>query len=224
MHIQEASYALRASSPTVAAEELRLIKDLRDTKQIINFPKDLLINDVISFAKGEELKSPFIANVIDLDKEFSTSDDTTERKKVLDETDDHNAKFLKETTDGKENDKAIALEEFDNKKPSFEDFYERKIEQRIFATVERVERETNSEGLVQKCKELGMRRMINIPSIALAEGASLSYQDARIFEELSEKQKKRLGDANDRLLMCSSRMIKILRFGLNESLIRGSKS
>jgi hypothetical protein len=197
MHLQEAAYALRASSPEVAKNELQLIKDLMDTKQVINFPRDLLINDVISYAKGESPKSPFIPNTLDLEQEFSTTEDTEERMRVLKETDKHNADFLRVTTDAKANDKTYVLGEFDGKRPSFEDFYQKKIEERIVATVQRVEDETKSEGLLEACKERGIGGMIDIKSIALAEGAGLSYQYARVFDKLSEKQTKRLGDASD---------------------------
>jgi len=197
MHLQEAAYALRASSPDVAKSELQLIRDLTDTKQVINFPRDLLINDVISYAKGEDTQSPFIPNTLDLEQLFSTTGDIEERRRLLDETDNDNANFLAVTTDAKDNDKAYALQEFDGKKPSFEEFYKKKVEERIVATVKRVEEETKSEGLLDACKEKGIGGMIDIKSIALAEGASLSYQYARVFNELSEKQKKRVGDASD---------------------------
>ena len=197
MNLQEASYALRAASPTVAEDELQLINSLMDTKQLINFPGDLLINDVISYAMGENPGSPFIPNTLDLEQLFSATEDIEERKRILDETDKHNADFLAVTTDGKANDKAYALGEFDGKKPSFEDFYQKKIEERIVATVQRVEDETKSEGLLDACKERGIGGMIKIKSIALAEGASLSYQYARVFDEFSEKKKRRIGDASD---------------------------
>ncbi len=197
MHLQEASYALRASSPSVAKEELQLIRGLLDTSQIIKFPRDLLIDDVISYAAGQETPPSRIPNPLDLDELFSADGNIEERKKVLDETDAHSADFLKATTNAKANDRAYVIEEFGGKQPTFQDFYNKKIVERILETVQRVEQETKQDWVLTACKEQGLEAMLKIKSMALAEGASLSYQYARIFDEMSEKKRKRLGDPGD---------------------------
>ena len=197
MHLQEASYALRASSPSVAQDELRLIKDLMHTNEIIKFPSDLLKDDVVAYAEGRNLSSPLIPNRLNLDQLFSSDGDIAERKKILDDTDTYNANFLTVTTTAKANDREYVMTKFGGKQPTFEEFYKKKITDRIEGLVRRTEEETKRKDLLQACKEKTLEAMLKIPSVALAEGVSLSYQYARIFEEMSEKKKKRLGDPGD---------------------------
>lgn len=164
---------------------------------MIKFPRDLLIDDVISYARYEETSSSLMSNPLDLDELFSAAGDVEERKKVLDDTNAHNANFLTVTTNAKANDRAYVMKEFGDKQPTFQDFYNKKIVERILGTVQRVEEETKQDWVLTACQERGVEAMLNIKSVALAEGASLSYQYARIFDEMSEKKRKRLGDPGD---------------------------
>lgn len=197
MHLQEAAYVLRASSSEKAKEELKLIRDLMDTTQIIKPCGDLLISDVIAYAKGDGRSSPLIPFAYDLRELFRPDGDIEERKEALDETDKQNESLLQLFAEGKENDRAYILEEFGGKKPNFEEFFNKKINERILQTVQNVENRTASKGLVDACKMRGIEEMARIPSLLLAEGSSLSYQYARIFDEISEKKKKRRGDPSD---------------------------
>ena len=52
--------------------------------------------------------------------------------------------------------------------------------------VSRTEEETGRKGLLDACKSKGLEQMLQVP-----------YQYARIFEEMSEKKRKRLGDPGD---------------------------
>jgi hypothetical protein len=197
IHLQEASYALRASSPSVARDELRLIKQLMNTREIIKFPSDLLKDDITAYANGRELSFPLMPNPLNLDELFSPDGDIAERRKVLNDTDQSNSDFLIVTSDAKKNDREYVLNEFAGRKPAFEEFYQKKMYERIVGTVRQAEEETGREGLLEACKKRGIEGMLKIPSVALAEGISLSYQYARIFEEMSEKKRKRLGDPGD---------------------------
>lgn len=197
MHLQEASYALRALSPSVAQDELRLLKDLMNTREIIKFPSDLLKDDITAYSEGHELSSPLIANPLNLDELFSDKGDIAERKKVLDDTDQSNANFLTSTSNAKLNDLECVLAEFGGKQPTFEEFYNKKVVERVVGLISRAEEETGRKGLLDACKSKGLEQMLQVPSVALAEGTSLSYQYARIFEEMSEKKRKRLGDPGD---------------------------
>lgn len=197
MHLQEAAYALRAASPRVAAEELSLIQDLMDTTRIIKPSGDMLIDDIISYARGEALGSPLLPFTYKLEDLFSFGGDIEERMKALDDTDKQNHQFVELAEAAKDNDRAFVLQEFGGERPDFEEFFAQKIYQRIINTIDNVEKRTGSEGLVDACKSKGIEGMVRIPSLFLAEGVGLSYQYARIFDEISNKQKRRRGDPSD---------------------------
>jgi hypothetical protein len=197
MHLQEAAYALKAASPSVAQEELRLIRDLMDTKQIIKPAKVLLADDIMCYARGRELSSPLIPNHYDLDAIFSVGGDIADRVQALDETTEQNSEFLNVTTDAREDDRSLVESEFGGKKPTFEEFYDQRILPWIIRLVEKTQRATGKGWLLDACKERGIEGLLKVKSVALAEGISLSYQYARIFGEMSEKKKRRGGDPND---------------------------
>ncbi len=197
MHLQEAAYALKAKSPEIAQEELRLIQKMMHTKEVIKFPDDLLKDDILSYAQGAGPASPLELNNINLDSIFNDSGDIEEREKALDETTEHNAAFLEETTNANSNDRAIILAEFAGRQPSFSEFYDRNILQRIAGLVDRAEQETGLKGLSEACSKRGLEGLLDFKSIAMAGGASLSYQYARVFNEISEKRRDREGDASD---------------------------
>jgi hypothetical protein len=197
MHLQEAVYSLRAKSPQVAEEEKRLIHDLMYTEEIIKFPDDLLKDDILSYAQGGGPTHPLMPNTIDLDRLFSDSGDIEERRQALDETTDYNTEFLDETRGANSNDRPIVVADFGGKQPSFKDFYNKRIDRTVSELVERAEQETGQEGLFEICKKRGIGGLVEFKSIAMAAGASLSYQYARLFNEISQNRKAREGDASD---------------------------
>jgi hypothetical protein len=197
MHLQEAAYALRAALPNKAEDELRLIRDLMDTSQITKPCGNLLVDDVISYARGEASSSPLVPFNCNLEDLFRRDGDIDERMKALDDTDKQNRQFMELTDAFKSNDRAFVLQEFGGDKPGFEEFFSKKIHERMLGTILSVEKRTGSQGLVDACKRQGIEGMIRIQSLFLAEGVSLSYQYARIFDEISKKKKKRRGDPPD---------------------------
>ena len=94
MHLQEAAYALRAASPKVAEDELSLIQGLMDTSQILKPSGQLLIDDVISYARGEARSLPVIPFTYGLEELFKPDGDIEERLKALDDTDKQNRQFF----------------------------------------------------------------------------------------------------------------------------------
>jgi hypothetical protein len=197
MHLQEAAYALKAVSPTVAQDELRLIQGLMDTKRIIKPAKVLLADDIICYARGRELSSPLIPNPYDLDGLFRGGSDIADRVQALDETTEQNSEFLKVTTGAREDDRSFVEREFRGKKPAFKEFYEQRILRWITRLVEKTQKATGKGWLLDACKERGIEGLLKVKSVALAEGINLSYEYARIFGELSEKKRRRAGDPND---------------------------
>jgi hypothetical protein len=197
MHLQEAVSALNAPSPDVAQEELQLILDLMETRQILKFPNDLLTHDIFSYARRESSSWPLVRNYHDLDELFSHGGDVDKRKEALAETVQQNEDFLTATTNATDNDREFVLEEFGGQKPTFEDFYAKKVPERILGLIEGAQRYTRKGWLIKACKERGIDGMLKVSSIAVAAGASLSYQYARIFSEISRREDKRRGDAPD---------------------------
>src|SRR5215471_3536828 len=121
MQIQEAAFALNAPSAEIAQEELRQIRELLYQEQIIKFPKDLLCEDILSYARGNGPTNPLMQNNLDLDGLFSPKGDIEERKQALADTAKQAAEFSRTTSAANENDREIILSEFENAQPTFED-------------------------------------------------------------------------------------------------------
>jgi hypothetical protein len=194
MQIQEAAFALNADSITVAEEELALIRELLYQRQVIKFPKDLLFENIINYAYGAEPAYPLMPNTLDLDGLFSPAGDIDERKQALSDTKKQEADFLDAGSQANENDRELILAEFGGVKPSFEDFYEAKIVPHLRELVERFERHSGGTGFVAACEARGFEGMLEFRPLAIAGGAAVSYQHARVF---SEKKKGRSGDPPD---------------------------
>jgi hypothetical protein len=197
MQIQEAAYALNSPSETVAQEELKLIRDLLYQKEMIKFPNDLLCENVINYAQGKGPPAALTPNIIDLDGLFSSKGDIEERKQALANTRKQEAEFLDIATGANDNDREIILAEFQNVQPNFEEFYQAKIIPRLTGLVKKAEEHCGLNGLLAACEKRGIEGMMNFRTLAIAEGASLSYQYARVFGELREKEKHRKGDSPD---------------------------
>ena len=197
MQIQEAAYALAAPSDKVAEEELTLIRGLLYQEEMIKFPRDLLFENISNFARGETQANPLTRNLIDLDALFSRHGDIDERKQALADTKKQDAEFLDVTTQGIGNDREIILREFQNTQPEFDDFYSARIVPRLRGLVKKAEVYSGQKGLLAACEKRGIEEMLEFRTIAIAEGASLSYEYSRLFGELSEKERKRKGDSPD---------------------------
>ena len=197
MHLQEASYVVRAASAKKANDELNLIQGLMDTTRIIKPCGQLLIDDVFALARGESPPSALMPLRYELSDLFRLDGDIEERKKALDDTDAHNEKLLNSFSEAAENDRALVLEEFGGKPPEFKEFFYRKIFMRMLTTIEKVEKQTSSIGLVDACKAQGIENMVRARSLFLADGVSLSYSHGRMFGGLKKKKQKRHGDPPD---------------------------
>lgn len=197
IQIQEAAYALNAPSAEVAQEELRLIRELLYQEQVIKFPKDLLCEDILSYAKGDGPTSPLMQNNLDLDGLFSPDGDIDERKQALADTAKQATEFSQTATAANENDRQIIVSDFGNAQPKFEDFYQERINLRLKELVQSAEKHIGEAGLLAACEKRGIEGMLEFRTLAIAQGANLSYQYARVFGELSEKERKRKGDPPD---------------------------
>jgi len=197
MQIQEAAFALNADSTQVAEEELALIRELLYQGEVIKFPKDLLLENIINYAYGAGSAYPLTPNTLDLDELFSPTGDVDERKQALSDTKKQEADFLDAGSQTNDNDRELILAEFGGATPSFEDFYEAKIVPHLRGLVESAERYSGGTGLVAACEERGIEGILEFRALAIAGGAALSYQFARVFQEFSEKKKRRSGDPPD---------------------------
>jgi hypothetical protein len=197
VQIQEAAYVLNAPSTQLAREELTFIRELLDQQEVIKFPNDLLVEDVVNFAKGNGPAYPLMPNTLDLEGLFSLEGDIEDRKQALADTTKQAAEFLEVAKVANDNDRAVILSEFENTQPKFETFYEAKIGPRLRGLVQRAEEHIGQDGLLAACENRGIEKMLEFRTLAIAEGASLSYQYARVFGELSEKERRRKGDPPD---------------------------
>jgi hypothetical protein len=194
MQLQEAAHALNAPSAEVAQEELNIIRELLYQDEVIKLPGDLLFENIVNFAYGVGPAYPLMPNTLDLDGLFSPSGDIEERKQALIDTRAKEAEFLDTGRKGNDNDREIILAEFGGAQPTFEAFYEAKIIPRLRELVISVERHSGRQGILSACEKRGIEGMLEFRTLAIAGGANLSYQYARVFRDFSEKKKRRGGD------------------------------
>jgi hypothetical protein len=215
MQIQEAAYALEAPSGKVAQEELSLIRELLYQERVIKFPKDLLFDDICNYANGTGLSDPLMPNDFDLDGLFTQNGDIEERKQALADTAREAGEFLEATTAANNHDREIILAEFGNVQPKFDEFYKARIIPRLIGVVESAERHSGRDGLAMACEKRRILEMLEFRSMAIAAGASISYQYARVFGELSEKERRKKGDSPDlkHALLCSAADILVTHDG-----------
>jgi hypothetical protein len=194
MQIQEAAYALNAGSANVAKEELDLLRELLWQDKVLKFPNDLLFENIVNYANGNGPADPLMDNNIDLDGLFNSDGDIEERRQTLAQTTKEDEEFSAKARVANVNDREVILAEFGNAKPSYEEFYKTRIEERLKGLVQGAEKHYQCEGLLAACENRGFGGMLEFPTLATAAGASISYQYARVFGELSEKESKRKGD------------------------------
>jgi hypothetical protein len=211
MQIQEAAYALNAPSEKVAQEELAWIRELLYQDEVIKFPRDLLFDDISNYAKGKGPAGALMRNTLDLDGLFSPKGDIKERKQALADTTRQAAEFLETAKKANDHDREIILRDFNNAKPEFTEFYEARIVPKLRGLVQGAERHSGQYGLLAACEKRGIEGMLEFRTLAVAAGVSLSYTYARVFGELSEKEKKRKGDPPDlaHALLSSSAQILV---------------
>ena len=197
IHLQETLPALKASTPNVAQEELKLIYELIDTTQLVRPYNDLLMGDIFTYAHGEKLQSPFVAHLISFDEFLSTAGGVNEQIKVIDETEVEKDTFTTLTRLAKDAYRDEIIKRFGNKQPTFEEFYGGLKMETIEKAITRTEHETKIQGLMENCKNRGLEEMLKIDSVCVYVGASLSYQYADIFGEIKAKKQRRLGDSAD---------------------------
>ena len=162
MQIQEAAYALNASSEKVAEEELKLIRELLYQEEMIKFPKDLLLENISNYAQNEGPAESLTRNLIDLDALFSPEDDIEELKQALADTKKQEAEFLEVTTKANDYDQEIILNEFQNTQPTFEEFYEAKIVPRLKGLVQKAEAHSGQGGCLPRAKHAEYERCWNL--------------------------------------------------------------
>ncbi|PYS92019.1 MAG: hypothetical protein DMF64_10710 [Acidobacteria bacterium] len=197
VQVQEAAYALNAPSAAAAKEELALIRSLLYQEEVILFPPELLFLNIVNYAKGDGPPYPLMPNTLDLDGMFSPTGDIAARKQALADTRTQEAAFHAAAANANAHDRAIILAEFGNAQPAFEDFYKAKIIARLRELVQNAESHSGQGGLLAACEARGLEGMLSFKTLAIASGASLSYQYARVFTEFSEKKRRREGDPPD---------------------------
>lgn len=193
LNLEEALCALQQSH-TQAIEELRLILELAEKGHLVKPPSMFLADVIRCYAQGDSLLEPFITldPVIQSNLQALVNPD----QKDIDDL----WRIVKETQKQKEdfvaamrqaNSKVLPrAKEFVRKcqgrPPEWQDYWVRLAERFAEGFAER-------QGLLDTCRDRGIKGLLEVRSVRMAVGASLSLA----FAETFEKRTPNMGDSRD---------------------------
>lgn len=195
LNLEEAVCGLKKSL-TQPIGELQLILELTEKWRIVKPPNMLLGEDIRCYAQGDSLLEPFIT----LDSVLNASlralanpnqKDLHELRLIVDETQKEKEKFragMREANAAVLPHAKEFLRNNQGRRPAWQDYWERLAEP--FA-----EGFADHQGLLDICRNRGIKGLLEMRSVQMAVGASLSLAYAETFEKRTPK----IGDSRDML-------------------------
>lgn len=168
-----------------AQKHIQFALALADPHQVVKQPKDLLTNDICAHVAPETAEGPFLSasrivtvqeNIQELLRDFSTKN-IARLLSIIRDAKNQSESFQS----GMQKGKAEFLPKYkklkaQGKKPSFEEFSARQVEEMAKAFTKRV-------GLLEACQEKGIPELLDKPSVKMAIGITLSHLYAQWFEK-----------------------------------------
>lgn len=188
LNIEETVSVLK-SNLALAIAELQLILELADWSKLVKPPDQLLRNDMSCYARGRAPSEPFVVDsVIQLGLRalqipsqqdiFELLDATREIRKQKEE-------FMAGMREARK--KVLAhVKELKGRRPNFDEYWERLAEKFAEGLAEH-------ESLLETCSKRGIKGLLDVRSMRLYVGASLSLAYAETFEGRTPK----IGDSRD---------------------------
>lgn len=185
----EETVPLLNSSPELAIAELKLILCLTDWQKLLKPPNLLLSDDIKSYARGEVPCQPFIEDsVIQLNlRAFlnPSQQGITELLEVVKVTQKQKEDFKARMTEAREG-VLFQAKKLKDLRTNFDNYWARLSDSFAEGLAEH-------EGVLDECKKRGILGLLEIKSVRLWAGASLSLTYGQTFEGRTPK----IGDSRD---------------------------
>ncbi len=164
------------SSVGIAKVEKQLLVDLTESKKVIKPPEELLRDDVLAYAKGQEMPSPFTLEFPDLEELLTPAmADLTDLLNVVNDTQAQKLYMQAEFKVAKNHDGEYFKTQQKGSKPSFKKYFDSHASEMVRDLADQL-------GILDACKNRGLGGMLEIKSVSLYVGVGLSYSYAQIFE------------------------------------------
>jgi len=193
LNLEEALCALE-QSPTQAIAELRLTLELVEKGRLVKPPSMLLCDDIRCYAQGDALLGPFIT----LDPAIQSNiralvnpdqKDIDDLRLIIKETQNQKKDFVVGMRQANAKVLPVAKEFLRNhqgRPPDWQDYWER-------LAVRFAEGFAEGQGLLDACRNRGIKGLLGVRSVRMAVGASVSLAYAETFEKRTPK----MGDSRD---------------------------
>ncbi len=190
LNIEEVTSAI-GPRPDLAVAELKLILDLADCDRLLKSQDQLIRDDIICYAQCEPMGEPFVTDSVILSNLQALRDpndhDVSELRVMVTEIREQKEEFMAGMREGRE--KLLPhVEKLDGWRPTFEEYWESLAEKFAEAFAGRAD---SLEG----CRKRGIKGLLDVRSVRLAVGASLSLTYSQTFEGRTPK----IGDSRDNL-------------------------
>jgi hypothetical protein len=164
--------------PEESIEKLKIIRRLAKRKRMINAHFEMAKNDVVAFAQGKALPSPFVSPpslLIDFLARPKSVDPKLFRR-VAEDTKAHIEEIRKRHGEYFSDDRQHADElKADNTQPSFEEYWNRH-------SLPGLEIIAEDCGVLEQCRNRGIENLLQLRSIRIGLFANLSMRYASTFE------------------------------------------
>lgn len=188
LNLEEVISALK-SRPDLAIAEINLILNLARWDRLLKGPDELVRDDIRCYARNEALSQPFV-----IDSEIISglqalrnlnNQDISELLVMAEEVQKQKEEFMAGMRRGRE-ELSSDVKKLHGWRPTFEEYWESLAEK--FA-----ERFADRADSLEGCRKRGIKGLLDVRSVRLAVGASLSLTYAQTFEGRTPK----IGDSRD---------------------------
>jgi len=178
-----------SSDPKNAKEQLELVSEITDWNHLVKYPDNILKNDIINFSNGKCIDSPYINDklVINELRDILRSPEKYKLNidRIINGVQEQRNNFYEKIIDAK-NQVLSLWKKYEEEIPTFETFLK---DQALGFT----EGFIWDRDILEKCRRIGIDKLLRVKSVYLSIGMSLSL----IYAQLFEKREPDIGDAFD---------------------------
>ena len=193
----EEAFCTYETDPKVAKEIILHILSLSDWRKLLKHPKDHLVNDITCYAHAQKNILPYENNDGNLQYLPSLLGPTPHYRDLIKDIKEEKDNFRASIERAREKVLPIASQYKGKTSPSFTIYWDGLSEKFAEDLAERT-------GLLEECRKRGIKGLLEVRSVRLHVGASLSY----IYSLNHEKTEPHLGDSRDLLHAVSAAAVE----------------
>jgi len=181
----EETFCALDNYPAEAEKQFLIISQLGDPSKTTKLPEELIFDDLYSYSLHGEQSNPYSKkSIIGIDlKELKSRKRRAEFKKIIDKIKDEKKEFKLETINARN---LVLGKSTIEKNLTFDQFWESMKRHFVRGLVERTE-------LSEQFRFINMNNLINLRSVRLWTGWSISF----VYGQLFEKRKPKPSDSRD---------------------------